>query len=343
MNWVKYQTNFINRASDRGLDEGTINFLLAYAKALYDNELPIIFDKYHLANLVGYKVSYLERATKNTSRFYKTYEVPKKQGGKRIISEPLPSLKHIQKWILVEILNKLKPSKYAKAFIKRRNTKSNAVFHRNKNIVLTIDIKDFFGSIKAPAIIDLFKKLGYTNHLSCLLGDLCTLNGKLPQGASTSPALSNLIFFEVDNKISDYCSSNNIFYSRYADDLTFSGDFNVGKMITFVRECFNEANFTINEEKLRTRRPHQRQEVTGIVVNQKLQAPKDYRRHFRQEVYYIKKYGLQGHLEFIKEKRNNYLLHLIGKGNYIYFLNKNDIYVKESLIFLKELYFKMMR
>ncbi|PAE09674.1 reverse transcriptase, partial [Niallia circulans] len=89
--------------------------------------------------------------------------------------------------------------------------------------------------------------LGYTKAVSTILANICTLNDSLPQGASTSPALSNLIFIDIDKKISKYCMKNKIRYTRYADDLTFSGDFETGKLIKYIRNTLSANGFTINE------------------------------------------------------------------------------------------------
>lgn len=141
---------------------------------------------------------------------------------------------------------------FAKAFVKRRSIKSNAKFHRNKKIILTIDIKDFFGSINKEKVLEIFKGLGYTDPLVQTFSSLCTLRNSLPQGAPTSPALSNLVFINLDLLIFDYCTKNEIHYSRYADDLTFSGDFEVGKTIKFISDLLLENGYTINKDKYST-------------------------------------------------------------------------------------------
>lgn len=138
------------------------------------------------------------------------------------------------------------------------------------------------------------------------------------------PTLSNLIFKSIDKRISVFCKLNNIRYTRYADDLTFSGDFNPGMMIKFVKNILVTEGFQLNNKKTRVRLQHQRQEVTGIVVNQKLQAPRKMKRELRQEIHYIEKYGLDSHLEQNQIKKANYIRHLLGIAHYIRHINPRD-------------------
>ena len=170
------------------------------------------------------------------------------------------------------------------------------------------------------------------------LSGICTLNGSLPQGAPTSPYLSNLIFKKIDDQISQFCRSKNINYTRYSDDLTFSGDKNIFGVINFTNERFKENGFSINQDKLRTRRKNESQEVTGILVNEKLQAPKITRKYFRQATYYIRKFGLTSHLDYTENKRKNSIQHLIGIGNFINYINPKDTSSKKNLVFLKKIY-----
>lgn len=338
MKWDKYRQLYVKEAVNSNLSTETIDLLLGYAKVLFDKKVPIIFDEEHFSLLVGYKNSYIERATSRPNNFYRYYEIPKKNGKKRLIAEPLPNLKNIQKWILNEILSKCKVSKYAKAYVTKHSITSNAKFHKNKKSVLTIDVKDFFPSIKTQDVEKIFLDIGYNNKLATTLSKLCCLRGSLPQGAPTSPYLSNLFMTTIDQKIGAFCSQKNINYSRYADDLTFSGNLYTSEIIRFVKYLFDAYELKINSDKTRTRRKHQRQEVTGVVVNQKLQAPKNVRRRFRQEVYYIKKYGFDSHVETLGINRKRYLEHLIGRGNFIVCINKLDNSAMNDLQYLKNLY-----
>ena len=124
--------------------------------------------------------------------FYRHFSIPKKNGSFRSIDEPLPDLKYVQTWILRNILEQCSVSEYAKAFVKGRTLKHNARFHRAQNVVVTMDIKDFFPSISIDEIVNIFENMGYFHDVSCFLAYLCCYNGTLPQGAPTSPYLSNM-------------------------------------------------------------------------------------------------------------------------------------------------------
>jgi RNA-directed DNA polymerase len=277
-----------------------------------------------LALLVGYKYEYLLRVSNNPEKFYRTFTIPKKSGGERDISEPLPSLKEIQRWILDEILNRYPISRYAKAYVRKRSIRENARFHVNKKLVLTIDVMDFFPSLRYNKVYGLFVGLGYSVPVATMLSNLCCLNGGLPQGAPTSPALSNILMINVDKRISGFIKKKEIRYTRYADDMNFSGDFEPGMVIKYIRDVLRDANLQINEKKIRIRTPGQRQEVTGVIVNEKIQAPKEMRRKLRQSVYYIEKFGLASHLDKTENTRANHIYHLLGIANFILFLNPED-------------------
>ena len=324
MNFEQYAKDFEKKAKESGRDEAYIKTCLAYAQNLKKNNLPIIYSLDHLANLVGFKESYLRFASHKTDGYYRNFSIPKKSGGIRLINEPLPNLKSIQIWILENILYKLDTSTYAKAFIRKKSIKDNSRFHRGQPMVLTLDIENFFPSLSVVLINSFFRKMGYSKKVSYILTRLCSLSGGLPQGAPTSPALSNLLFKPLDNKIANYCIPRNIRYTRYADDMTFSGEFSCNKIIHFVRQTLSNLRLDLNEKKTRLMRAHQRQEVTGIVVNKKLQAPIDCRKELRQCIYYIEKYGIESHLEKIGEMRGNYVSHLLGKANFILFINPHD-------------------
>jgi RNA-directed DNA polymerase len=324
IDWKKYKKNFVSKAEKLEISTKKIEKFLNYAKNLNNSNLPIIFDFFHFSRLVGYTENYILGTTNFPDFFYREFKIKKKSKGYRKINEPLPSLKEIQKWILKNILYNLKVSRFSKAFIPGSTIKDNAKFHKGQKIVLAIDLKDFFNSIKFIEIYRIFKKAGYTNSLSVLLSKLCTLNDSLPQGAPTSPYLSNLVFNSLDNRISGFCTKRKIRYTRYADDLTFSGDFNPGMIIKFVKNVIKTKNLKINKKKIREMKRHERQEITGIVVNEKLQAPRNYRKEIRKEIYFIKKFGLESHIERRKLTKANYVNHLLGKINFVHYINPND-------------------
>lgn len=335
--WEKYKNEFKVQAKRNGFNKEEIERCLNYAAFLAKQHLPIIFDQQHLALLVGYQLSYLIKASNSPFWFYRTFTIKKRNGGSREIAEPLPSLKEIQKWILKEILEKCECSKYAKAYVLGTSIKENARFHRGQEKVLAIDIKDFFGSIKFKKVFSFFRRLGYSKAVAAMLTNLCCLDGSLPQGAPTSPALSNLIIKNIDKRIAGFSKKYGFRFTRYSDDLTFSGSIVAGSIINFVRNVLSSEKLSINEKKIRLMEAHQKQEVTGIVTNQKLQVSKSLRKKFRQEMYYIQKFGLDSHLQKIRNTRSHYLKHMLGIANFISFVNLQDKAVLKSAGMLKRL------
>ena len=340
MKWENYSKEFESTALRNNFTLEEISLLLGYAKNLYDKKLPVIYDQEHLALLVGYKYEYLLKISNASRKFYRTFTIPKKSGGERKISEPLPSLKEIQHWILQEILDQLPVSRLAKAYVKKRSIRENARFHIGQKVVLTIDLENFFSSLKYKKVFLLFLHLGYSVPVSTMLSNLCCLDGSLPQGAPTSPTLSNLLMVSVDKRIFGFTKEKEIRYTRYADDMTFSGDFEPGMVIKFVGKVLSQFELKINEKKTRVRRPGQKQEVTGVIVNEKIQAPKELRKQLRQAVYYIEKYGLASHLEKTENLKANHVYHWLGIANFILFLNPND---EEALRYKKILHRYVIR
>ena len=328
--WQSYKEKFEKEAIKNKKSKDYINNNLQYAEKLVKKNVPIVYDANHLGLLIGIKSAYLYKVTNEAKLFYRKFSIKKSNGDRRTIHEPLPNLKIIQKWILENILYKVETSKFSKAYKPSISIKDNVRFHKKQKYVFKLDIRNFFESLSEKYVYKIFKKIGYTNDLSILLSKICTLNGCLPQGASTSACLSNLILVDFDESVSSYCLEKNIRYTRYADDLTFSGTFNHKALSTFINYKLNLLGLDLNHSKTRLLRQNQAQIITGIVVNEKIQVSRNYRKKIRLEVYYIKKFGIYGHL-----KRNNskddaktYLKSLSGKINYCLFINPNDLDMK---------------
>lgn len=329
-----YQTEFTNRALEAGYSQHNIEKCLDYAENLFQNNVPVIYNTTHLSALVGYNQQYLKKAVSRTTYFYRDFEIRKRNGKKRSVSEPLPSLKEIQLWILKNILYKVKVSPFAKAYKPKVKLTENLRFHKNQKKVLTLDLKDFFPSIKLLEVERIFWKLGYSKSVSNMLAKLCCKDGSLPQGASTSPYLSNIFFMAGDELISDFCKPRKIRYTRYADDLTFSGDFDQSELYDMVSYVIENAGLKINKEKTKLMSPNMRQTVTGIVVNQKAQVVFNKRNELRQTMYYIKKFGLKEHMKHEKIHQTSYLEHLLGKINFVLQINPGDNEFREYKKFL---------
>ena len=337
MKWDALERSILQECKlHRKSSEYTKNYI-SYAKNLFDKDLPIITSPAHLSMLIGLDHQYVLSMAYSAERFYRHFVIKKANGKNREIYEPLPDLKFVQHWILSNILEKCHVSNYAKAFIKGRTLKHNARFHRSQSVVVTMDIKDFFPSIKIFDVFSIYKEMGYRDNVAWFLAHLCCHKNVLPQGAPTSPYLSNIRLLKLDEAIVKYASEKKIRYTRYADDLTFSGDLNPHKVISKISQLVYAEGFQINSKKTRIAYQNARQEVTGIVVNSHMQVSKEQRKSIRQQVYYIKKYGLNSHLEYIGETRQHYINHLMGQINFALFVNPKDEELKEYFELVKEL------
>jgi RNA-directed DNA polymerase len=333
----QYIQEFSAKADLAGYSTENVNRFLAYAIPLLEKELPVIYNTAHLSALVGYNAVYITRAVVFTPFFYRTFLIKKHNGQNRQLAEPLPSLKEIQLWILENILYHIEPSKYAKAYIPGMGLKQNLVFHKDQRIVMNLDITDFFTNIRRGKVEQVFREAGYTSAISNLLAKLCCLFEYLPQGAPTSPYLSNLVMTNFDNIIGEYCKIHGIRFTRYADDLTFSGDFDPAEIYELVRIELAKYSLELNTAKTKVMGQGQRQTVTGIVVNQKLQVARYKRKAIRQEIFYIRKFGLQGHLNKLQNTRDGYLDHLKGLIQYVLFINPEDKEFVEYKSYINEL------
>lgn len=139
----------------------------------------------------------------------------------------------------------------------------------------------------------------------------------------------------IDDEISRYCNIRKIRFTRYADDLTFSGDFNENEILNFAKECLAAFDLKVNDEKTKLMSRGERQIVTGIVVNDKLQVQFHKRNEIRNTMFYIRKFGLADHMSKLNITQSNYLPHLLGKINFILQINPSDdefIRYKELLL-----------
>jgi RNA-directed DNA polymerase len=223
----------------------------------------------NITERIGINENYFNHLVYNSDKFYKSYYIKKTHGGKRVIDAPNFEVKSIQAWILKNILEKQEISDRANGFVHRRSIKTHALYHINKKYILCIDIKDFFNTIKLDQVKELFTKILNNDNLAEKLSLVCTFKGYLPQGGVTSPFISNLIFFDLDEKIKEICDSINVNYSRYADDLTFSS--NYFNHLEYVKKeiyrIIKESRFTINNKKTRFLTGKNRMLVTGIILN----------------------------------------------------------------------------
>lgn len=336
MTFERYSKIFRDRALAMKKSEGYIKSCLSYAERLFENKLPVIYDDQHFSLLLGIRLDILLAISNAQNKFYRYFTIPKHNGERRPIAEPLPMLKEIQHFILTNILYKLSCSPYSKAYVQNSSIKENAKFHRNQHTLVKLDIQDYFNSLHESQVMSFFSSLGYSVSVSVLLTKLCTLNKGLPQGAPTSPYLSNLLTVNMDIAIYKHCSQyGNLRYTRYADDISISGEFDPAIIIRGVSKIVEASHLHINKQKTAVIGQQNKQIVTGIVVNDRLQAPKSYRRSIRIEMYYCMKHGVKSHLkkspkylEKICERK--YCEIMLGKVNHCIKINKKD---REMLIY----------
>jgi retron-type reverse transcriptase len=252
------------------------------------------------------------REALNTEHYIR-FEIPKRNGGARIISSPKPALKLAQGAILRGILDKLDYHTAATAFRPGLSIVDNAKRHIGANVVVKMDLKDFFPSIHFDVVRDIFARLGYNGGVATVLALLCTespravmtLDGQtrfvalgprsLPQGASTSPSLANQAAKFLDLRLTALGEKTAWVYSRYADDLIFSSrseDASPHRLLRMVERIIRELGFTVNSSKTRVMRSPNRQTVTGLLVNETVKLTKRDSKRIRAFLHQCRTKGL---------------------------------------------------
>lgn len=262
---------------------------------LYLTGLPVIESLSDLSEETKISKGMLYKISKNNSKNYIKYQIEKRNGKMREIASPSREVKGIQKWILRNILDKCNSTQYATAYIREKNILENLIPHQGNRYVLILDIVDFFGAIKYNKIFNVFKTIGYSDHISHIFTNFCTLDSKLPQGGVTSPALSNLVTIKMDRRIGGFCKSLNTTYTRYADDMTFSyfDTSNFSRIKNFTRKVLTENEFMINEDKTRILGPRRRKIITGLTLSDSgIRIGKRKKKYLRSKIYqlYINKF-----------------------------------------------------
>ncbi|TWO69088.1 RNA-directed DNA polymerase [Caenimonas sedimenti] len=305
--------------------------------------LPLFETPLQLATAMGVPLAELKflgfhREVARTSH-YRRFRLPKKTGGERTISAPMPRLKRAQYWVLDNILARVPVHAAAHGFVPGRSITSNAAPHCGQAVVINLDLKDFFPGVAFPRIRGVFRGLGYGEDVATVLALLCSENpadelvvdgelffvgrkGRdrtLPQGAPTSPMLTNVLCRKLDRRLQGLAGRFGFAYTRYADDLTFSappeGSASVGRLLRQVHHILHDEGFTPHPDKQRVMRSGARQEVTGVVVNREPSVARSSRRRLRAALHRAQKSGvaqahwegapanagqLQGHAQFVR-------------------------------------------
>lgn len=309
-----------------------------YARNLRNSNLPVIYDDNHFSSLVGYDLNFLYSVVNSPRKFYRSFGIKKKNGGTRFINEPLPALKSIHRWIHDNIGSKLPISKASKAYKKNSNIKDNARLHRKQDIILSMDIDSFFANCRVSHIYKLFLAMGYTHKVSFLISNIVSLDNGLPMGSPASPSLANALLYDFDETALVFSAGKNIRYSRYSDDLTFSGNSGIDTEIIkdFAVKNLSPLGMKLKYNKTRVMKNNNLQIVTGIVVNEKMNVLRKNRRRLRQEVYYINKFGIDQHLLREKIENSRHIDRLIAKTKFNIWVNKFDAISKKCLIDLEK-------
>ena len=243
-----------------------------------------IIDYKSLGMMLGISPRLILQIARHPVRHYRRFEVPKRGGGSREISSPRVFLKVIQRFLLDYILFELPVSHSVFSFRKEVSILDNAKLHLNKNYVANLDIKYFVGSLKRGQIFRHLNANGFSKNSSALIGVLVTVNDTLPQGAPTSPLISNSILYEFDERMLRISRKFNLTYTRYADDISISGDskhriLELSKLIE--NELKRDFDLNLNLKKYRLSSKNSRQSVTGLVVNEFGFPSRQYRRKIR--------------------------------------------------------------
>ena len=272
-------------------------------------------------------------------KHYRTVFIPKGNGEKRELHVPDNFLKTVQTKIAENILCDEPISVYAKAYRKGGSIFVNASEHIGKKEILKLDIRHFFDHIIYPLVKEkVFPLERFSEQNRILLSVLCIYKDALPQGAPSSPIISNIIMRDFDNTVGEWCSKRNISYTRYCDDMTFSGEFNAKEVVEFVKSELWNMHFHLNGRKSVLLKKGQKMIVTGLIVNEKENVPSYYRRKLRQEIYYCKKFGIEEHLRRtgIKATPSEYAKKLFGKVNFVLQADPDNKEMAEYKNWLKE-------
>ncbi|MCE2594150.1 reverse transcriptase family protein [Motilimonas cestriensis] len=316
LNWYQKQQKEITYLGEKfsaGLSEK-----ISDKSKLTSQGLPYFADSQALAQGMGISIGELrflcyQKEVSQTSH-YKKFAIEKKTGGKRHISAPMPRLKRAQYWLLENVLAPVKLHSAAHGFVPGRSILSNALPHINKGVVVNFDLKDFFPSISYARVKGLFCKQGYSEELGTLFALLATepdteavaMDGQiwhidqgpriLPQGAPCSPAITNILCRRLDARLAGMAEKLGFAYTRYADDLSFSSDEpnKVQSLLWRVKQIVTSEGFLLHPDKTKVMRRHQKQEVTGVVVNEKASVDRKTLKRFRAILHQIDLYGPEG-------------------------------------------------
>lgn len=311
---------------------------------LHTYHLPSLSSEIALANWLGITLSRLrwfthDKAVETAWHYYK-FTIPKRSGGQRVILAPKREIKALQRHILRELLDHFRPSDAAHGFIQGRSIVSNAAPHVGHPFMLKLDLKDFFPSISVWRVQRFFAQI-YPSAVAAALALLMTEYDReivewhgetyyvstgtrhLIQGAPTSPMMANILAYRLDWRLAGLAKSHGFAYTRYADDLTFSGD-NLDhtlRILDVAQRIIADEGFAVNPAKTRIARRSSRQIVTGVVVNDQLSSPREVRRTLRAILNNAQRTGLVAQN---RDQRPDFRAYLRGLIGYIREINPDQ-------------------
>lgn len=279
--------------------------------------LPVIRSIDEFSQVIHISKYTIYQLSNHSNKYYRTYKIPKKSGGTRTISQPSKKLKGLQSWILVNILNNTHVSPSCKGFKRKSSTLDNALPHLGANTILNLDIKDFFPSVNSNQVFSVFKSLGYNDLISTVFSNICTYKDALPQGSPCSPIIANLASWKLDLRVLGYVGKRGITYTRYADDLSFSGlsPSNVVKILPMIDNIINSEGFKLNHKKTRISGSARAKIVTGLVISEeRVGIGREKYKTLRAKIH---------HLTLVGEQTNEELLrHVEGWLSYLNSVDK---------------------
>lgn len=289
------------------LDEESVE--LEQARKLFESGLPPIVSRQALTTMLGIHVGLLWSIRRNTSKYYREFSIM--TGTKRrVIHSPRVVLKIIQKWLSIQLSKAYVRPNHVFGFCPTLSHLDAAAVHLGAEWVVSVDIESFFSNVSRRRVQWAFKRLGYSSNVASILSEICCYNGALPQGAPSSPVLSNLCAYNLDSRLQIIERRYGCNVSRYADDITFSGKGELPeRIISDIKKAVQKERWTVASHKTKLMVTPHRRKVHGLLVHgDTLRLTKGYRNKLRAFEHVLKRDNLteedfrklNGHLEYAK-------------------------------------------
>ncbi len=359
--------SYIIEGLKEGLSKDRLQEIIHLSNHKTENKLSYLHSLRHISHITNVHYVYLRNIIERNINPYDTFEIKKSNNKLRCISAPKAELKLVQRWILKEIISNIKPHWRCYSYHQDASILECAKQHLEAKWLIKMDIKDFFHSIQEGQVYQIFKQLDYPPLVAFELARLCTINGSgrdsvniehwinyskskkkmpysmgnnhlfgfLPQGAPTSPQLSNIVFKKLDQQLQELAFENNLVFTRYADDLSFStlnkdySRLDLLKLIKKVSNILKRGGFILNEKKTKLIPPSKSKLVLGLNVDSNLiKLSKDYKKNLQFHVDGIIRFGIEGHASYRHfDTIFGMLNHVLGKINFA--ISVDPIYGKK--------------